>query len=133
MNRGEFTNLGNGSVSLNGVISAPAITALAGTVTVNGSLAAGSGKILLSSTNLTTIGQGATISADGGSNSNGGKIIVWSDTHTDFLGNITAMGGTNSGDGGFVEVSGKATLNFAGTVSYPRGARQDRHSAARPE
>ena len=61
--------------------------------------------------------QGATISADGGSNHNGGNIKIWSDTHTDFLGNITARGGTNSGDGGFVEVSGKATLNFSGTVS----------------
>ena len=117
MNRGEFTNLGSASVTLNGVISAPAITAQAGTVTVGGNLSAGSGKILLSSTNLTTIGLGATISADAGANGSGGKIIVWSDKHTDFLGNITAKGGTNSGDGGFVEVSGKATLNFSGRVS----------------
>ncbi|MCX8501090.1 MAG: filamentous hemagglutinin N-terminal domain-containing protein, partial [Alphaproteobacteria bacterium] len=117
MNRGEFSHAGNSQITLNGAISAPAITALAGTVTVGGNLSAGSGKILLSSTNLTTIGSGATISADGGFNNNGGSVIIWSDNHTDFLGRISATGGTNSGNGGFVEVSGKHTLNFSGTVS----------------
>ncbi|MCX8500335.1 MAG: filamentous hemagglutinin N-terminal domain-containing protein, partial [Alphaproteobacteria bacterium] len=117
MSRGEFSNLGSGWVTLNGAVSAPAITALAGSVTVGGNLAAGSGKILLSSSNLTTIGQGATISADAGANETGGNIKIWSDSHTDFLGTITALGGSNSGDGGFVEVSGKRTLNFSGTVS----------------
>ncbi|MCX8501327.1 MAG: filamentous hemagglutinin N-terminal domain-containing protein, partial [Alphaproteobacteria bacterium] len=71
MSRGSFASLGNGSVTLNGAISAPAITAEAGTVTVGGNLSAGGGKILLSSSNLTTIGSGATISADGGLNNNG--------------------------------------------------------------
>ena len=110
MNRGEFSNLGSNAVTLNGVVSAPAITALAGTVSVGGNLSAGSGKILLSSTNLTTIGVGATIAADGASNATGGTIKIWSDNHTDYLGRITA-------GGGFVEVSGKQTLNFSGRVS----------------
>ena len=117
MNRGEFAGHHANQVTLNGAISASAITVQSGTVTVGGNLAAGSGKILLSSSTLTTIGAGAVISADAGTNGTGGKIIVWSDTHTDFLGNITALGGATGGDGGFVEVSGKATLNFAGTVS----------------
>ncbi|MCX8500194.1 MAG: filamentous hemagglutinin N-terminal domain-containing protein, partial [Alphaproteobacteria bacterium] len=117
MSSREVSNRGTGSVSLNGAITAPAITAAAGTVTVGGKLSAGSGKILLSSTNLTTIGSGATISAEGGLNNNGGNIKIWSDSRTEFLGKITAQGGTNSGDGGFVEVSGKNTLNFLGTVS----------------
>ncbi|MCX8501454.1 MAG: filamentous hemagglutinin N-terminal domain-containing protein, partial [Alphaproteobacteria bacterium] len=115
MNRGEFSNPGNGSVTLNGAISAPVITVQAGTVTVGGNLAAGSGKIRLSSTNLTTIGSGATISADAGASGNAGSVIVWSDSHTDFFGRITAN--SAGGDGGFVEVSGKHTLNFRGTVS----------------
>ncbi|MCX8501422.1 MAG: hypothetical protein ORO03_06995, partial [Alphaproteobacteria bacterium] len=59
----------------------------------------------------------ATISADAGLSGNAGNIKIWSDNHTDFLGSITALGGTNSGDGGFIEVSGKATLNFSGRVS----------------
>ncbi|MCX8502149.1 MAG: filamentous hemagglutinin N-terminal domain-containing protein, partial [Alphaproteobacteria bacterium] len=117
INRGSFANLGNSSVILNGAISAPSITAEAATVTVGGNLSAGSGKILLSSTNLTTIGSSATISADGGLSGNGGNIKIWSDSHTAFLGRITATGGTNSGDGGFVEVSGKKSLNFSGTVA----------------
>ncbi|MCX8500411.1 MAG: filamentous hemagglutinin N-terminal domain-containing protein, partial [Alphaproteobacteria bacterium] len=115
MNRGEFSNLGNQAVTLNGSISAPSITARAGTVTVGGALEAGSGKILLSSTNLTTIGQGATISTDGSAALAGGNIKIWSYNHTDFLGRITAN--SAGGDGGFVEVSGKKTLNFSGTVS----------------
>ncbi|MCX8500167.1 MAG: hypothetical protein ORO03_00495, partial [Alphaproteobacteria bacterium] len=117
MGNGSFANLGSGAVTLNGAIAAPAITVQAGTVTVGGNLSAGSGKILLTSTNLTTIGLGATISADAGANGTGGNIKVWSDNRTDFLGRITALGGSNSGDGGFVEVSGKHTLNFSGTVS----------------
>ncbi|MCX8501386.1 MAG: filamentous hemagglutinin N-terminal domain-containing protein, partial [Alphaproteobacteria bacterium] len=126
MNRGDFSKPTNSTVTLNGAISAAAITARAGTVAVGGNLSAGSGKIVLSSTNLTTIGSGAVISADvgtclaadcaavpagatGGLNA-GGKITIWSDNHTDFLGRITAVAG-------FVEVSGKNTLNFSGRVS----------------
>ena len=59
MNRGEFSNHHANQVTLNGAISAPAITVQSGTVTVGGNLSAGSGKILLSSTTLTTIGAGA--------------------------------------------------------------------------
>ncbi|MCX8501108.1 MAG: filamentous hemagglutinin N-terminal domain-containing protein, partial [Alphaproteobacteria bacterium] len=134
MNRGEFSKPNRNAITLNGAISAPAITALAGTVTVGGNLAAGSGLILLSSTTLTTIGSGAVISADAGlsgvsclaadcaavpagATGSGGNIKIWSDSHTDFLGTITALGGSNFGDGGLVEVSGKRTLNFSGTVS----------------
>jgi CHAT domain-containing protein len=47
---------------------------------------------------------------------NGGEAIVWADGRTDFAGTITAKGGANGGDGGFVEVSGKESLGFTGTV-----------------
>jgi hypothetical protein len=43
-------------------------------------------------------------------------VIVWADEATQFYGNISARGGSNSGDGGFVEVSGKQNLIFKGTV-----------------
>ncbi len=48
---------------------------------------------------------------------NGGTVVVWSDDITKFSGNINARGGEVSGDGGFVEVSGKEQLVFRGMVN----------------
>ncbi len=59
---------------------------------------------------------GADIKADATADGNGGKVIVWADDQTYFEGNISAKGGANSGDGGFVETSGERYLNFDGTV-----------------
>ena len=47
---------------------------------------------------------------------NGGRVSIWADRSTRFLGSISARGGLQVGDGGFVEVSGKDTLNFGGRV-----------------
>ena len=44
------------------------------------------------------------------------RSILWSDTQTTFAGTIFARGGDSSGNGGFVEVSSKGELAFAGTV-----------------
>lgn len=46
----------------------------------------------------------------------GGKAIIWSEQETVFAGTVVATGGTQSGDGGFVEVSGKENLAFGGFV-----------------
>ncbi|NYS26064.1 filamentous hemagglutinin N-terminal domain-containing protein, partial [Rhodobacteraceae bacterium 2376] len=46
----------------------------------------------------------------------GGTVVLWSDDITVFRGEIAARGGDLGGDGGFVEVSGKARLSFAGLV-----------------
>ncbi|MCK4493799.1 MAG: hypothetical protein KAU26_07065, partial [Methylococcales bacterium] len=46
----------------------------------------------------------------------GGKVIIWSDDTTTIQGSIEATGGTFSGDGGFVEVSGKQHLKMDGLV-----------------
>ncbi len=48
---------------------------------------------------------------------NGGRTIVWSDDTTDFHGNIFARGGTEGGNGGFVETSGKENLKATGYVN----------------
>lgn len=55
-----------------------------------------------------------TLTANGGDEGDGGRIIVWSDNLTTFHGNISARGGAQSGDGGFVEVSGKTDLVYRG-------------------
>ncbi len=49
-------------------------------------------------------------------NGDGRKIIVWADEITRYYGNISAQGGIEGGDGGFVEVSGKQELVFRGHV-----------------
>jgi filamentous hemagglutinin family protein len=50
-------------------------------------------------------------------NGNAGTAIVWSNLNTRFLGTIIAKGGNLSGDGGFVEVSGKQNLDYRGNVN----------------
>ena len=72
----------------------------------------------------TYVGSDATITADALTNGDGGKVIVWADEWTKYYGNISARGGSESGDGGFVEVSGKDTLVFQGMADTfaPNGA-----------
>ena len=65
----------------------------------------------------TYISLGAQIYADALTSGNGGRVIVWADDWTRFYGSISARGGEGSGSGGFVEVSGKLNLNFAGAVN----------------
>ncbi|MFP5272126.1 CHAT domain-containing protein [Coleofasciculus sp.] len=64
----------------------------------------------------TFVSRNSVINADALIDGNGGQVILWSDEITQFLGNISARGGFNSGDGGFVEVSGKQVLNFQGVA-----------------
>src|SRR5579885_1733514 len=56
----------------------------------------------------TTISAGATINASAIGKGNGGKVAVWSDTHTTFGGTITATGGSLGGNGGYIETSGQS-------------------------
>ncbi|MEE8187739.1 MAG: filamentous hemagglutinin N-terminal domain-containing protein, partial [Kiloniellales bacterium] len=65
----------------------------------------------------------ASISADAGSEGDGGRIIVWADETTQYYGSISATGGASGGNGGFAEVSGKQNLAFYGAVylSAPLG------------
>lgn len=64
----------------------------------------------------THIDADSAIAADGLVNGDGGRVIVWADNATSFLGMITAEGGRDGGNGGFVEVSGKEALHFDGQV-----------------
>ncbi|MBN8455871.1 autotransporter-associated beta strand repeat-containing protein, partial [Accumulibacter sp.] len=64
----------------------------------------------------TYVGPEVTITADAGSTGDGGKVIVWADDWTRYHGTISAKGGEQGGDGGFVEVSGKRNLSFDGDV-----------------
>ncbi len=66
---------------------------------------------------MTYVGSDAAISADAIASGNGGKVVVWSNDATSFYGSIGAKGGARGGDGGYVEVSGKNYLDFAGLVN----------------
>ena len=65
---------------------------------------------------MTYFGQNASLKADALNTGNGGKVIVWADDATRAYGTISARGGAVSGNGGFVETSGKAYLDFQGRV-----------------
>ena len=65
---------------------------------------------------VTYVGKGATITADAVTEGDGGKVIVWADDTTRYYGNTSVRGGGDSGNGGFVEVSGKKNLDFHGLV-----------------
>ncbi|MFZ5775298.1 MAG: filamentous hemagglutinin N-terminal domain-containing protein, partial [Thermodesulfobacteriota bacterium] len=65
----------------------------------------------------TFLGEGTEIRADAIENGNGGRVIAWADGTTRAYGAITAKGGAMGGDGGFVEVSGRGSLDFQGVVS----------------
>ncbi len=54
----------------------------------------------------TYIGQDTIIKADAKTTGDGGKVIVWSDNSTRAYGDISAKGGSSSGNGGFIETSG---------------------------
>ncbi|MDD2540354.1 MAG: filamentous hemagglutinin N-terminal domain-containing protein, partial [Desulfuromonadaceae bacterium] len=73
---------------------------------------------------MTYVDKDAAIQADALTTGAGGKVAVWADDATQFYGTISAKGGVRGGDGGFVEVSGKHRLTYAGLVnlSAPKGA-----------
>ena len=63
---------------------------------------------------FTYVDEAATINADALSNGAGGKVVVWADDTARVYGNISARGGATRGDGGFVETSGKQSLDITG-------------------
>ena len=71
----------------------------------------------------TYVGPSTTIKADAITSGDGGKVIVWADDVTRYYGSISARGGSLSGNGGFVEVSGKGYLDYQGStsISAPNG------------
>ena len=91
-----------------------------GTVFIGGEFG-GSGETRTADT--TTVQSGALIDASALTSGDGGQVAIWADESTRFDGFILAKGGSDSGNGGYVETSG-ASIAFAGTVdtSAPNGS-----------
>jgi filamentous hemagglutinin family protein len=98
------------------------ITLAGATIDTSGKLGGGSinigggshGQGPLQQADTVTIDHQTTIRADATAAGNGGNVVVWSNQLTTFAGAISARGGTQSGDGGNAEVSGKAVLDYTG-------------------
>ena len=60
------------------------------------------------------MGRDARLNADAVATGDGGNVAIWSNDGTRFYGRICARGGSESGSGGFVEVSGKRYLDYGG-------------------
>jgi len=78
----------------------------------------------IANASATYVGANVAIDAGARGNGDGGKVIVWADETTRFLGAVSATGGSAGGDGGFVEVSGKGQLDFQGSVDTRAAAGQ---------
>ena len=72
------------------------------------------------------------IDASATATGNGGKVIVWANQATTFLGTILAKGGAQSGNGGFVETSGGTLTSTAASTRRRRTARPARGCSIRP-
>ena len=62
------------------------------------------------------VGKNVQIYASSYQEGNGGKVILWADELNYFYGNILAQGGSQKGDGGFVEVSSHGVFEPNGNV-----------------
>ncbi len=92
-----------------------------GTVRIGGGLRGADSDV--PNAQLTHVSPDTTIAADATRAGDGGTVVLWSDGVTRHYGSITARGGAQGGDGGFVEISGKDTFVVRGTadVSAPMG------------
>src|SRR6266705_1427047 len=98
-------------VGANGVIDASGETG-GGTVLVGGDAHGANPDV--QNAERTLIGPDGVIRADAQTTGDGGRVIVWADGDTRFYGSISARGGSQSGNGGFVETSGKLGLDVQG-------------------
>src|SRR6267142_2575738 len=105
----------------NGVIDASG-DAGGGTVLVGGDAHGANPNV--QNADRTFIGSDGVIRADAGTTGDGGRVVVWADGDTRFYGSVSVQGGAQSGNGGFVETSGKLGLDIAGgrvNASAPNG------------
>ncbi|GDY09999.1 hypothetical protein LBMAG52_34850 [Planctomycetia bacterium] len=69
------------------------------------------------------VGRDVELSVDAIQHGDGGKLVVWSDEVTQVYGSLSARGGSDSGDGGFIETSSleQLLLTSGGDASAANG------------
>ncbi|NNE92975.1 MAG: filamentous hemagglutinin N-terminal domain-containing protein, partial [Verrucomicrobiales bacterium] len=65
-----------------------------------------------------TVEDGAQISANASGIGNGGRVIVFAENRLEFNGQVSATGGPDGGDGGFVELSGKKSVSIPNLTNH---------------
>lgn len=105
--------LGGGNVNVTGTLNATGKSG-GGDILVGGDY---QGKGDAKTSQTVTVSEAAKITSNATDAGDGGKVIVWSDDTTVFKGSIEAKGGSNGGDGGLVETSGKKVLTSTGSVN----------------
>jgi filamentous hemagglutinin family protein len=110
------TNAGTLSAAGGSVTMKAACVEQLGTISVDSALA-DAGAVSLSATEVAALGSGSLTTANAAGNGDGGEVIVQSEGVAVFDpgARIEAKGGSEAGDGGFVEISGEH-LVFAGDV-----------------
>jgi filamentous hemagglutinin family protein len=119
---GEIEVLGNRvGLTGNALVDASGRTG-GGTVLIGGDTHGGNPAI--QNATLTYMGPMARIMANAQQSGDGGTVVVWSDQQTQMYGDISARGGGQGGNGGFVEASSANLLDFRGLVDLraPRGS-----------
>nr|WP_298725280.1 MBG domain-containing protein [uncultured Steroidobacter sp.] len=114
----------SGNVSVSGTAIARDADGSGGEILVGGDYQGSNAAIANAS--RTYVGANASLDANASASiGDGGRIIVWGDEATAFLGSLEARAGQQGGNGGFAEVSGKHSLAFHGTadLSAPAGKR----------
>ena len=117
-NQQQITILGNKIGLIDAQIDASGTNG-GGTVLIGGDY---QGNGTIPNAEITFIDADSTIKADALTDGDGGRVIVWSDHTTRVYGNISARGGSNSGNGGFVETSGVQHLEITTTPDVTAAA-----------
>ncbi|MBI2772150.1 MAG: filamentous hemagglutinin N-terminal domain-containing protein, partial [Burkholderiales bacterium] len=98
-----------------GRLEGDAVGIFAGTLRHSGAISARTaaqegGRVVLRADSEARLDEGSRIQADAAAAGNGGSITIWSEGNTQALGALSARGGTQAGDGGFIETSARRRL-----------------------
>lgn len=109
---GDITVLGHG-VELRGATMDASGDLGGGTVVIGGDPHA---DVNADRSDFVDIDAASSVHADALIAGDGGSVVVWSDVFTNIDGQLTARGGSESGDGGFIETSGLLGLRISRMV-----------------
>jgi len=99
-----------------------------GTLNANGSESNG-GSITLAAADTVVLGENSVTTANAGVSGDGGSVVVYSPDAALFQRGslVEAKGGTETGDGGFFELSGKEYVDIAGQIDMTATNGKDGH------